>query len=136
MHFPVSLPVRSHTYAGVPSLNKKRQYNGEIATLVKSLHSRQSRIQGTAWTVQRSISPFLFAQRDFQATVFSGCHDNSDVWFNNSLLKLFIFSEFSVYFIKAKAHICIHKLACHGGHFVGLLFREISLKREEQKLSN
>jgi hypothetical protein len=43
------------------------------------------------------------------------------------------FSEFSVYFIKTKAHICINELACHRGYFVGLLFREISLKREEQK---
>ena len=39
--------------------------------------------------------------------------------------------KFSVYFIKTKAHICINKLACHRGYFVGLLFREISLKREE-----
>ena len=42
------------------------------------------------------------------------------------------FSEFSVYFIKTKAHICINELACHRGYFVGLLFREISLTREEQ----
>ena len=46
------------------------------------------------------------------------------------------FSEFSGYFIKTKAHICINELACHRGYFVGLLFREISLKREEQKQSN
>ena len=45
----------------------------------------------------------------------------------------YIFSEFSLYFIKTKAHICINELACHRGYFVGLLFREISLKREEQK---
>ena len=38
-----------------------------------------------------------------------------------------------VYFIKMKAHICLNELACHRGYFVGLLFREISLKREEQK---
>ena len=43
------------------------------------------------------------------------------------------FYEFSVYFIKTKAHICINELSCHRGYFVDLLFREISLKREEQK---
>ena len=43
------------------------------------------------------------------------------------------FSEFSVYFIKTKAHICIKELACLRGYFVGLRFREISVKREEQK---
>ena len=43
-----------------------------------------------------------------------------------------IFSEFSVYLIKTKAHICINELACHRGYFVGLLYREISLKSEEQ----
>ena len=42
--------------------------------------------------------------RDCQATVFSGCHDNSDVSLNNSLPKLFIFSEFSVYFIFTYMH--------------------------------
>ena len=47
-----------------------------------------------------------------------------------------IFSEFSVYLIKTKAHICLNELACHRGYFVGLLFREISLKSEEQKQSN
>ena len=31
-----------------------------------------------------------------------------------------------------KAHICINESACHRGYFVGLLFREISLKSEEQ----
>ena len=46
------------------------------------------------------------------------------------------FSEFSVYLIKTKPHICTNELACHSGYFVGLLFREISLKREEQKQSN
>ena len=39
------------------------------------------------------------------------------------------FSEFSVYLIGTKPHICIKELACHRGYFVGLLFREISLKR-------
>ena len=46
------------------------------------------------------------------------------------------FSEFSVYLIKMKAHICINELACHKVYFVGLLFREFSLKCEEQKYSN
>ena len=42
--------------------------------------------------------------------VFSGCHNNSDVWFNNSLPKLFICSEFSVYFTKTKAYtVYMHK---------------------------
>ena len=47
-----------------------------------------------------------------------------------------LFSEFSVYLIKTKPHICTNELACHRGYFVRLLFREISLKREEQKQSN
>ena len=48
----------------------------------------------------------------------------------------YFFPEFSVYLIKTKAHICINELACHRGYFVGLLYREISLKSEEQKQSN
>ena len=44
----------------------------------------------------------------------------------------FFFSEFYVYFIKTKAYICLSELVPHRRYFVGLLFREISLKREEQ----
>ena len=57
----------------------------------------------------------LVKQNDYNdacARTTTGCHDNSGVWFNNSLPKLLIFSEFSVYIIKTKAHICINELAC------------------------
>ena len=46
---------------------------------------------------------------------------------------VYFFSEFSVYYIKTKAHVCLKELACHWGYLVGLLCREISLIREEQK---
>ena len=42
-------------------------------------------------------------------------------------------SSFGYDSIKTKAHICINELACHRGYFVGLHFRKIILKREEQK---
>ena len=56
-----------------------------------------------------------------------------DVTITQMCSSTILYRSFSVYFIKTKAHICINELACHRGYFVGLLFREISLKHEEQK---
>ena len=78
-----------------------------------------------------------FQSREIFKLVFSECHGNTDVLFEFRLRdNEYFFSVFSVYLIKTKVHICINELPCNRGYFVGLFFREIGLKSEEQKQSN
>ena len=92
----------------------------------ESIEAQHGRFKGRS---HRSFS----ITRDFQATVFFGCHGNSDVLFEKKIIDFTFFFEISVYFIKTKTHICIHELACQSLYFVSFFFREISLKREEQQ---
>ena len=109
-----------------PIVEKRRRNNGKLG--LYSLVNRHSMAGSKVDLTVPLRSREIFKLQSFpDVTITQMCGSTI------SYRDFYICSEFSVYFIKTKAHICINELACHRGYFVGLLFREISLKREEQK---